>query len=209
MTPGKQLPPGRAGRLWLRDRLDIAERGVSLLEQKLRILDGELRRFRSQAEQTRSSWERACSDARMWQLRAELLGGQRSIRLASTDEPATVTVTWTSTMGIRYPAGIDCALPPADSADVVTGSAAVVHARQAHREALVAATAHAATSAAVDTIEREIRSTRRRARALSRHWLPHLRAELARIELELEEAERADAVRLSSATSTERSSVHE
>ena len=33
-----QVPPGRMGRLWVLGRLELAERGVSLLEEKLRLL---------------------------------------------------------------------------------------------------------------------------------------------------------------------------
>ena len=46
------------------------------------------------------------------------------------------------------------------------------------------------------TIEREVHTTRLRVRALSRHWLPLLRQELARIELELEEEDRDGAIRV-------------
>jgi vacuolar-type H+-ATPase subunit D/Vma8 len=38
--------------------------------------------------------------------------------------------------------------------------------------------------------------TRLRARALSRHWLPQLQQELARIELELEEEDRDSTIRV-------------
>ena len=53
-----RVPPGRAGRLWLRARLDVAERGVSLLEQKVRILGDERRRLRALTEDTGRDWER-------------------------------------------------------------------------------------------------------------------------------------------------------
>ena len=42
--------------------------------------------------------------------------------------------------------------------------------------------------------------------ALRRHWLPSLRAALAKIELDLEEQERAEAIRLKSATNAARTS---
>lgn len=64
-----RVPPGRAGRMWLRARLDVAERGVALLEQKVRILGDERRRLRALTADTGRDWERACLDARTWTLR--------------------------------------------------------------------------------------------------------------------------------------------
>ena len=121
-----RVPPGRAGRLWLRARLDVAERGVSLLEQKVRILGDERRRLRALTEDTGRDWERAYLEARTWTLRATLLGGQRSIQHATPDNPATVTVTSTTTMGIRYPDGADCS-PPRPDGPVVVDSSAIVY----------------------------------------------------------------------------------
>jgi len=45
-----------------------------------------------------------------------------------------------------------------------------------------------------------------RALALRRHWLPSLRAALTQIELDLEEQERAEGIRLKSATTAARTS---
>ncbi len=200
-----RIPPGRAGRLWLLRRLDVAERGVSLLEEKLRILGDELRRLRALTEDTRRSWERACLDARTWTLRATLLGGQRSIQHATPGSTATITVTWTTTMGIRYPDGADYG-PPRPRGDVVVDSSAIVFAQAAHRAALAAAARHAAALAAVGVIDHEFHATRLRAAALRRHWVPSLRAALGKIELDLEEQERAEGIRLKSATTAARTS---
>lgn len=46
------VPPGRAGRLWLRRRLAAAERAVELLERKLRILRAEQDRLALLAQRT-------------------------------------------------------------------------------------------------------------------------------------------------------------
>ena len=200
-----RVPPGRAGRLWLRARLDVAERGVSLLEQKVRILGDERRRLRALTEDTGRDWERACLKARTWTLRATLLGGQRSIQHATPDNPATVTVTWTTTMGIRYPDGADYS-PPHPDGPVVVDSSAIVYAQTANHAALGAAARHAAALAAVRVIDREFHATRLRAMALRRHWVPGLRAALAKIELDLEEQERAEGIRLKSATTAARTS---
>ena len=101
-------------------------------------------------------------------------------------------------MGIRYPDGADYT-PPHDG-PVVVDSSAIVYARSAHHAALDAAARHGAALAAVRVIDREFHATRLRAMALRRHWLPNLRAALAKIELDLEEQERAEGIRLKSAT---------
>ena len=44
---GFAVPPGRAGRLWLQRRLQVARRGADLLDRKLRLLADELGRLRT------------------------------------------------------------------------------------------------------------------------------------------------------------------
>ncbi|MBL0885413.1 V-type ATP synthase subunit D [Myceligenerans indicum] len=197
-----RVPPGRTGRLWLRDRLALADRGVSLLERKLRILLATQQRLAIQLEDARHDWTRCAAEARRWALRAGLAGGRRSFRLASGAPTAQVRFGWTVVMGVRYPDRAECDLPGSDRAAVVVGNAAVVHARAAHRRAVQAGAQYAAALAAVRTVDQEVDTTRARARALRRHWIPRLRAELTRTELALEEAERADAIRLRWASGT-------
>ena len=48
----EHVPPGRAGRLWLVERIGTAERGVQLLRQKREVLRSEQRRLLLMAEQT-------------------------------------------------------------------------------------------------------------------------------------------------------------
>lgn len=179
----------------MRSRLGTAEHGLSLLEKKLKILEQERDRLRASAELTRREWESACREARTWQLRAVLLGGERSIRLAAADRPAEVTVQWATAAGVRYPDHVECTLPP-DTSRAIIGSSAVVRARSAHRAALGAAGRHAAAVAALRAVERERTATRIRAQGLHRRRIPDLRAELVRVELALEEQERAENVRL-------------
>lgn len=190
-----RVPPGRAGRLWLRDRLAVADRGVSLLERKLRILRGEQRRLRILAESTDRDWRRCADEARTWSLRAGLAGGQRSLRLATGREPAEATVTWTTVMGVRYPVQVDLVPPDPDTAARIVGSAALVHARAAHVAAVRAAVRQATAQAALRVVDRELTATRVRVRALRRHWIPRLQAALHEVEMALEEQERAEGIR--------------
>lgn len=189
-------PPGRMGRLWVLTRLDLAERGVTLLEQKLHLLTAMREELQRRAEQSRQDWQQACHEADTWGLRAVLVGGQQAIDLAITTAPASVTVQWAITAGVRYPDVATCVLPPQDDPAVIYPTSASVQAANAYRAAVVAAAEYAAAQSAMRTVEREIHTTRLRARALSRHWLPLLRQELARIELELEEEDRDAAIRV-------------
>ena len=189
-------PPGRMGRLWVLNRLDLAERGVTLLEQKLHLLTTLQEELQRKAEQSRHDWQQACREADMWGLRAVLLGGQNAIDLAVTIAPASVTVQWGVTAGVRYPDVAACVLPPENDPAVIYPTSASVQATRAYRAAVVAAAKCAAAQAAFRTVEQEVYTTRLRARALSRHWLPLLQQELARIELELEEEDRDGAIRV-------------
>lgn len=192
---GLHVPPGRAGRLWLRNRLDLAEHGLSLLERKLLLLEQERTRLRELAEQARTDWASACRTARTWQLRAELLSGSSSLTTAAPLHPADITVHWTTTAGVRYPNDVDCALPD-DPADVITGSTTLARTITAHRVAIAAAARCAAADAAARSLACECTATRIRAQGLRRRRIPELRTALAITELALEEQERAEGIRL-------------
>ncbi len=180
--------------MWLRRRLGAAERGRDQLDRKLRILVPEQQRLRVLADDCQRDWLAACDDAKVWMLRATLLGGQDAIRYAAAPEPADVEVTWTTALGVRYPAAGLASLP----AEVpgVSGNAAIVPAAVAYKKALVVGVRAAAAREALLRIEAEIAVTRRRVRALDRRWLPQLREALAVLEQSLVQAEQEDAVRL-------------
>lgn len=191
-----RVPPGRAGRLWLRHRLATAERAATLLEQKLRALRAEQTRFDRQAQASGQLWEQLAAQARQWLLWAALAGGRRGVRLASGGQPAVVTVTWETVMGVRYPADATCGWPPvAEGGPVILGGAAVVQALRAHRMALAAAVRHAAALAAQRAVTAEVAATGQRVRSLRQHWIPRLQQALTVAELQLEEQERDEAVR--------------
>ncbi|MCO5967796.1 V-type ATP synthase subunit D [Actinoallomurus soli] len=192
MTSSYRIPPGRAGRLWLRRRIDIAERGHDLLERKLRILHREHERLALRADRTEAEWTTACRRADTWLLRAALAGGRRS--LCPAPGLADVTITWRQAMGTRYPEQAVCALPAFP--DTPPCSAALVEARDACRAAVAAAARYAAARAAERVVAGEITATRRRVRALERRWIPRLTTGLSAVELALDEGERIDRARL-------------
>jgi V/A-type H+-transporting ATPase subunit D len=191
-----RVPPGRAGRLWLQHRLGTAERAVTLLDRKLRILRIEQERFRMLAERTGAQWTAASRTAESWLARAAALGGQREIRLAMPAGPALATVRYSAVMGVRYPVEATCQPPDAVAGGRPAGTAALIEADRAYRDALRAAVAHAAADAARRTVEAELAETRRQLHAISDRWVPSLHRALHELSERLEEAERAETVRL-------------
>jgi V/A-type H+-transporting ATPase subunit D len=189
---GFTVPPGRAGRLWLTRRLQVARRGADLLDRKLRILQAELGRFRESEARTAADWDRCCADAERWLLRASVMGGERAIRLAADGQFATVTIPYTVTMGIRHPASPACLVP----AFLAWDGPVLTRARQAHAAALAAAVQHAAAAEALRVVEAEVLATRYRLRAIEDRWIPRLEQALADVTLALEEQELSDAARL-------------
>lgn len=195
------IPPGRAGRSWLRRRLVTAERGREQLDRKLRILFPEQQRLRAQLDRHRAAWVAACAEADRWLVRAALLGGQDGIRDAGTLHPVEVEVAWTTAMGLRYPCDVSLS-PVSDDVALPPVNAAIAPAADAYREALRAGVRTAAAEEAVRRLDAEIALTRRRLRALDQRWIPRLRAELVGLELALEQAEQEDTLRLRRAVDT-------
>lgn len=189
-----RVPPGRAGRLWLRRRLGTARLAADLLDRKLRILRGEQARLAALARDSGAVWEAAWRAADSWGLRAAMLGGRRELRLGASS-PAEVDIAWGTVMGLRYPAVATCRVPDAPAGGHEPGTAAVVEAAAAYRTALRAGAEHAAASAALRAVDAEVAATRRRWRAVQQRWIPRLEAALLDLGQRLEEAERAEGVR--------------
>lgn len=187
-----RVPPGRAGRIWLVQRLATARRGGDLLDRKLRILEAELGRLRAAAAQAEALWRQRADEARAWLLRAALLNGEDAIRLADDGQRAEVTISYETTIGIRYPTQAACSMPPV----VTWDSAVLARTRQAHRAALEAAAQHAAAAWAATVVAEEARATRYRLRAVQDRWIPRLEQALSEVTFVLEELERADSARL-------------
>ncbi len=196
MAPLRGLPPGRAGKLWLEHRLEVAHRAGGLLDQKLRILRGERQRLELLTRQTGEDWEQAGREAAGSLVLTLLLDGERAIRLEAAAAEADVVVEWEQSMGVRFPASARCTVPAADPDTPPVGGAALVAARAAHRRALATAVEHAAACAALAVIQDEERSTRRRLRAIENRWVPRLEDAAAQLRVGLEEREHAEAVRL-------------
>ncbi|MFD1276070.1 V-type ATP synthase subunit D [Streptomyces kaempferi] len=114
---------------------------------------------------------------------------------AEPTERARVDVEWAAVMGVRHPATVSWTDPVRSLGEPTPPNTALAHAETAYRAAVRAAAEHAAHLAAAKLLAAEAVRTRQRVRALSRHWIPRLRRELAALELALEEAEQEEAVR--------------
>lgn len=187
-------PPGRSGRLWLRRRVALAHRGAQLLDRKVRILRSERDRARAATQAAARRWHRAAAEADTWLLRAGVLGGERALRLHAPPGPARVRLAWRDVMGVRVPEvdGFEAAGPSPQP----PGTAALVDASVAVRRALRSAADHAAAAAAEAAIEAELVETTRRLRAITQRWVPRLEEQLRLVSAQLEENDRAEAVRL-------------
>lgn len=192
-----RVPPGRTGRLWLKERLVVAERAADLLEQKRRTLLQETSRLHELVEDTRGRWEAACREAESWLLRAALVGGERQFEVAAAHVggPTEARIVWRSTMGLAYPWEAECL--PGRLVDLAGfgDTSALGYAAEAHRAALAVAVEHAAAERAFELVTDELEVTTRRLRAIERRWIPRLGDALHEVEQRLEEHEREAVIR--------------
>ncbi len=192
-----RMPPGRAGRVWLARRLEIARRGCDVLEEKRRALLRERQRLQPLVDAAEADWQQQAAEAAEWLARATVLSGSRRLRLARqyAGAPATITVPWQNTLGVVVPAPPTLELPPPAEVTHVGGSAALVVSQARHRAALEAAARLAALRYAHHAVSRELERTTRRLRAIERRWIPLHADALAALTLALDEVEREDTAR--------------
>lgn len=191
--PGRP-PPGRAGRVWLAERIELAQRAGELLDHKQRLLRREQRRLAEVAERTGGEWRALAGRAETWSARALVGGGRDELaRAASRIAPAASRLTWSSQAGVVYPTTAAVELPPPPALD---GPSALLEASRACRLALEAAVRHAAALAARRRVDAELDATVRRLRAIRDRWIPRLRRLLADLEVRLEETEREEQARV-------------
>ena len=185
----------RAARLELMARLDLARHAADLLHSKELALQRERVRLEGHADRAREEWERCCEDAAVWLQRSRALGATDELDalVEQGPEPADVAIQWQVSMGITYPGSVDC------TPGVQTGLAstsALRPAEQAHDRALVAAATHAASFAAATRLDTELANTRRRRRAIEERLLPRLESGLHELDLDLDEQDREEALRV-------------
>jgi V/A-type H+-transporting ATPase subunit D len=186
-------PPGRAGRVWLRDRLAKTREGVSMLERRRDLLLRERRRLSALADQTSEEWTGRYRETVPATIRLTVAGGRTAIVRAEYQQPADAKVQWKSAMGVEYPGRAEAQLgDPPDA----PGPAAFGQAVDNYRAAVEAAVRHAAASTALERIDTELEVTHQRLRALRDRLVPGLAAALRTLEIELDEAEREELLRV-------------
>ncbi len=192
-----RTPPGRAGRLWLLRRLDVARRGADVLDQKRQTLLREQGRLAERLSAAKIEWERQAADAAEWNARALTIAGPRRLFISALHrrDRAEVSIEWRNTLGVVVPASASVQLGATPDFVALGGGSSVALATRAHERALVAAAVHAAARVAYAAIMAELATTTRRLRAIEQRWIPDHEAELAQLELRLEEVELEDVAR--------------
>jgi V/A-type H+/Na+-transporting ATPase subunit D len=190
------MPPGRAGRLWLRHRLAVAAHSADLLEQKLRILAGEEQSFALLADRRAAEWRSSVADLDRWVLRSALLSGENGLRASASRGEATVDIEWRVTMGVRLAADATCVVPTRDPTEAPPDNSALVSAIDAAERTVRAAVDQATAEAALDAVRAEMAATRRQLRAVRDRWIPRLEAAHAALTVALEDQEHDEGVRL-------------
>jgi V/A-type H+-transporting ATPase subunit D len=195
----RSVAANRAERLHLIERLELARHAAELLHGKEQALQRERVRLEAHADRSRNEWVRSCEEASLWLQRARCLGGSEEISMlaAQCSQPAEVTISWQSSMGITYPDSVECT---AARQPGLTSTAALGPATDAHHEALRNAATHASTTAALTRLDAELASTRRRRRAITERLVPSLEARLDDLDLHLDERDREEALRVRLAT---------
>jgi V/A-type H+/Na+-transporting ATPase subunit D len=193
-----RIPPGRAGRTWLLDRLEIARRGAALLDTKRAALLREQKRVRAEAVAARRAWEEAAAKASLWSARAALLDGAERLELLTrhVDGQAAVQLRRSNVMGAWIPSAERIAVPDAPPLSALGGSSALVIAARACREATYAAVRCAVAERADAELSFELGRAARRLRALEERWIPQHEQALAQLELTLDESQREQAARV-------------
>jgi V/A-type H+-transporting ATPase subunit D len=189
-----QIPPGRAGRPWLQQRITTATHGVDLLRSKQQLLSRERRRLVHHREETLREFSQACAEADQWARRANVLSGSAATALvgARLAGRARVEISWRNTMGVLHPDQAIITTPDFSGTERAALNSAMGPSRDAHVRALEAAARHAVAESALRAVQAELATTQRRLRAIERHRLPMLIAELHSLELRLDEVEREE-----------------
>lgn len=193
-----RIPPGRAGRLWLIRRLEVARRGEELLDRKRQVLLREQARVRSEAAEARQAWEDAAAKVTLWTARASMLDGPGRLDLLAryAGEPAYIEVSQSNLMGARIPSVQRITVPDPPPLSTLGGSCAAVLLARVWCEATRAATRYAVAQRAEREVVAELRRAARRLRAVQERWIPQHEQALAQLNLELDESQREQAARV-------------
>ena len=195
-----RVPPGRAGRLWLLRRLEVARRGADVLEQKRHTLLREQQRLSARLAGAAAEWERLA--ARGGAVERPRAGDRRRAappaRVAPSPRPAPrVTVERRNTLGVVYP--VSAVVAPGRAARLRVARRRRERGARGARPCRGAGRRGRATRLPAPRTRRSRPSSPRpasRLRAIERRWIPEHEAALHRLELTLDERELEDHVRV-------------
>lgn len=96
-----RIPPGRAGRISLLARLEIAARGAALLDRKRQVLLREQQRLRTELRGAQHAWNAAAEDVKRWTVRAAIVDGSKRVGMLARHAHghAQVELSWSNLMG--------------------------------------------------------------------------------------------------------------
>lgn len=193
-----RIPPGRAGRIWLVRRLEVARHGAELLDRKRQALLHRQAQARSEAAAARRAWEDAAAQVALWSARAAISDGAGRLDMLArhVNQPASLQLSWSNLMGAQLPSVESISVPDRPPLSPLGASSAAVLLARACREATVAAARHAVAGRADAEISAELGRAARRLRALRERWIPEHEQALAQLDLGLDESQREQAVRV-------------
>jgi vacuolar-type H+-ATPase subunit D/Vma8 len=145
-------------------------------------------------DETLHEFSQACAETDLWARRANILSGSAATALvgARLAGRARVEISWRNTMGVLHPDRAIITTPDFSGTERAALNSAMGPSRDAHVRALEAAARHAVAESALRAVQAELAITQRRLRAIERHRLPTLNAELHSLELRLDEVEREE-----------------
>ncbi len=197
----EQVPVNRTALLSRRTRLDLAHRGLDLLERKRDRLMEEFRRAAQQALAEAGQLDRTAAAGRRALADAEIADGPEAVGSAAlaARRDLALSARPSSVMGVRI-ADIEfeaLGRPRFGRGYTAGGSSPHIDAAAAGFEAIIEQTLRlAAQEVRLRRLSEEIGRTTRRVNALDTVIIPRLRQEIARIASQMEERERQDRFRL-------------
>lgn len=187
------IKPTRMELLRVRRRLELAERGHRLLEDKRDALIENFFRFIKRRDEIRKEVETILGKAMDALLDAEMVMGVDKVRIMArlSRKVGEVQFFTDNVMGVRIPK-INKENLKLEEGDRFIASLRLEEARMLFREALVKLLDLAEVDGAIRSLALEIERTKRRVNVLENIVIPRLQATRKRIEMLLEEREREE-----------------
>lgn len=197
----EDVKPTRAEELRLKDQIDLAESGHSILEKKRDSLIHEFMELVGDAKDTKSQVAEQFGEAQQKVKEAKALEGAdmlRSIAMATEHEPE-VELESRNIMGVLVPrisADIESTSLDDRGFGLLSGSAAIDEAIESYEELIKLVIEAAEIETALMKLLDEIDATKRRVNALENRVIPMRKRQLDYVSQYLEENEREETFRM-------------